>query len=108
MDNTSGQGWQVTLPQGIKGWSWGAFLWSYFWGIFNITPIVFFSILPPFCFVMPFVLGAMGNEWAWRKKRWQSVAHFKRVQRWWSITGLTLAGITIIGAFYIHLLSSRL
>jgi hypothetical protein len=32
---------------------------------------------------MIFVLGAKGNEWAWRNKRWDSVQHFKRVQRKW-------------------------
>ena len=36
-------------------------------------------------FVMPFVLGAKGSRWAWRNGRWDSVEHFKRVQRLWAI-----------------------
>jgi hypothetical protein len=36
---------------------------------------------------MPFVLGAKGNEWAWKNKTWESVEQFKRVQRAWSIAG---------------------
>jgi hypothetical protein len=33
------------------------------------------------------VLGAKGSTWAWRNGRWDSVEHFKRVQRKWAIWG---------------------
>ncbi len=36
---------------------------------------------------MPFVLGAKGSAWAWRNGRWDSVEHFRRVQRLWAIWG---------------------
>ena len=36
---------------------------------------------------MLFVLGAKGSAWAWRNGRWDSVEHFKRVQRKWAIWG---------------------
>jgi hypothetical protein len=39
---------------------------------------------------MPFVLGAKGSKWAWRNGRWDSVAHFKRVQRLWAIWGAVI------------------
>lgn len=41
---------------------------------------------------MPFVLGANGNRWAWRNRRWDSLDHFRRVQRAWGFWG---AGILI-------------
>ena len=34
--------------------------------------------------VLPFVLLFKGNEWAWRKQKWQSVAHFQATQKKWS------------------------
>ena len=53
------------------------------------------------------VLGAKGNAWAWRNGRWDSVEHFKRVQRKWAIWGLViwlavpaLFGAGIGGIFY--------
>jgi hypothetical protein len=53
------------------------------------------------------VLGAKGSAWAWRNGRWDSVEHFKRVQRKWAIWGLViwlavpvLFGGMIGGVFY--------
>jgi hypothetical protein len=45
------------------------------------------------------VLGARGNAWAWRNGRWDSIEHFKRVQRKWAIWGavLWLVAIAMIG-----------
>jgi membrane protein YqaA with SNARE-associated domain len=37
---------------------------------------------------MLFILGAKGNEWAWRNKRWESVEHFQRVQQKWTEWGI--------------------
>jgi hypothetical protein len=37
---------------------------------------------------MTVVLGAKGNEWAWKSRRWRSIDHFKRHQRGWAIAGL--------------------
>jgi serine/threonine-protein kinase len=31
-----------------------------------------------------FILGAKGNEWAWRSRRWKSIAAFKAHQRAWA------------------------
>jgi hypothetical protein len=53
--------------------------------------------VPFFGLVMPFVLGAKGNEWAWRNGRWQTVEQFQRTQRRWAQYGLAAyAGITVI------------
>jgi hypothetical protein len=40
-----------------------------------------------FGIIWMFVLGAKGSAWAGRNGRWDSVAHFKRVQRRWAIWG---------------------
>jgi hypothetical protein len=88
----------VPVPDGIKGWSWGAFLLNWIWGPFNGTWIAMLSLVPYIGFVMMIVLGFKGREWAWKNKRWDSVEHFNRVQRLWSIWALVLVlGTLLIG-----------
>jgi hypothetical protein len=36
------------------------------------------------------VLGFKGRAWAWRKGGWQSLEHFNKVQRRWTIGALVL------------------
>jgi len=75
------------IPAEIDRWNWGAFLLNWIWGS-ETTP----SSRCPFVgiLIMPFVLGAKGSAWAWRNGRWNSVAHFKRVQRLWAIWGAVI------------------
>ena len=85
-------------PDGVKGWSWGAFLLNWIWGPFNGTWIALLCLVPYIGFVMMIVLGFKGREWAWKNKRWDSLEHFNRVQRLWSIWALVLVGgIFVIG-----------
>jgi hypothetical protein len=97
MENTSGQGKQAILPEEIKGWNWGAFIFNWLWGLFNGTYIALLSLIPYVGIIMMIILGVKGNEWAWRYKRWDNVEHFKRVQKKWTITGMILIGIAILG-----------
>jgi Cytochrome oxidase complex assembly protein 1 len=94
------------VPPEIRGWNWGAFLLNWIWGIGNNTFIALLTFVPFFGLIMPFVLGAKGNRWAWRNGRWDSVEHFKRVQRKWAIWGaviwigmIALVGGTVGGVF---------
>ena len=73
------------VPAEIDRWNWGAFLLNWIWGIGNNTFIALLMFVPFFGLVMPFVLGARGSRWAWRNGRWDSIEHFKRVQRAWAI-----------------------
>jgi Cytochrome oxidase complex assembly protein 1 len=97
-----------SMPPEIRGWNWGAFLLNWIWGIGNNTFIALLTLVPIFGLIMPFVLGAKGNRWAWRNGRWDSVEHFKRVQRRWAIWGtiiwigmIALFGGTIGGVFHL-------
>jgi hypothetical protein len=90
MENTSGQGKNAVVPPEIKGWNWGAFLLNVVWGIGNDTYIALLMLVPPLFLVMPFVLGGKGNKWAWQNRRWNDVAHFKRVQRGWAKWGVVV------------------
>lgn len=100
--NTSGTGKGAVIPDGVKGWSWGAFFLNWIWAISNRTWIGLLCLIPYVGFVMSFLLGAKGREWAWRNKRWQSVEQFNQVQKKWSFWGVAIivgiAGLGIVAA----------
>lgn len=87
------------IPPGVRGWSWGAFLLNVIWAIGNRTWIGLLMFVPYVCFVMPFVLGFNGREWAWKNRRWESIEQFNRVQREWTQTGIGIACIIIVMAY---------
>ena len=103
--NNSGGGRSVVPPSGVKGWSWGAFLLNWIWAIFNRTWVGLFCLVPYIGFIPAVYLGVFGRELAWKNKRWESIEHFNRVQRRWSIWGAILivgiAGIGILAAIAI-------
>ncbi len=97
-ENNSGQGKGTIPPQGIKGWSWGAFFLNWIWAIGNKTWIGLFALMPYVGFIMSIALGIKGREWAWQNKRWESVEHFQRIQKKWSFWGVLLVlGFAILG-----------
>ena len=95
-NNTSGQGKFAVIPPEIKGWNWGAFFFNWLWGIANSTYIALLCLIPFVNIIMIFVLGAKGNEWAWKNKRWYTIEQFKRVQRNWAIVGFILFGLSVL------------
>ena len=100
--NSSGQGKDAVLPDGVAGWSWGAFLLNWIWAVPNKTYIGVFALTPYAGIGMAIALGIKGREWAWRNKRWESVEHFNAVQRQWSFWGVVLTlgfiGLVIVAA----------
>src|SRR5690242_9695543 len=93
---------RTLVPAEIDRWNWGAFLLNWIWGVGNNTFIALLTLVPVIGWVMPFVLGAKGSAWAWRNGRWDSIAHFKRVQRLWAIWGavLWLVGILFFSGIF--------
>lgn len=98
MTMTSGLKDEAALPPGVDRWNWGAFLLNWIWGIGNNTFVALLALVPFVNFIMIFVLGAKGGEWAWRNKRWDSVEHFRRVQRKWAIAGVAV-WLALLGLF---------
>ncbi len=78
------------IPDGVKGWSWGAFLLNWIWAIGNKTWIGLIALIPYVGFIMAIVLGFKGREWAWKNNKWDSVEHFNRVQKKWSYWGVVI------------------
>ncbi len=95
-DNSSGTGPGAVVPAGIKRWNWGAFSLTWIWGLGNSTYIAFLAFVPIFGLAMPFVLGAKGNEWAWKNRYWPDVAQFHKTQRLWGWAGLATVLFLII------------
>ena len=101
MENTSGQGKLAAVPAELDRWNWGAFLLNWVWGIGNNTYIALLMFIPLVNIIMPFVLGAKGNVWAWRNKRWESVEQFKRTQKKWAKWGVIV--IVLFICFFVVL-----
>lgn len=106
VENTSGQGSSAVVPKEIRGWNWGGFLLTWVWAIGNkvwlgVLASVFAAIIVSRAewvgwltlFIVSIVFGINGNKWAWHKKRWDSIEHFKRTQRTWAWWGL---GVSIV------------
>ncbi|MBD3882258.1 protein kinase [Phormidium tenue FACHB-886] len=86
------------LPPELDRWNWGAALLPGLWSINNrvwIGLIAWSSILT--CgiswIVIAVLLGAKGNQWAWRSRSWRSVEAFKANQRAWTTAGSVVWGI---------------
>ncbi len=96
MDNNSGQGKGTAVPQEIKGLCWGGFFWNWLWGIFNRVWLSFLVFVPVVGFFFIFVLLFKGREWAWQNRTWESVEHFNKIQRRWTIAGLVVVGLAVL------------
>ena len=99
VENTSGQGRLAMIPEEVRGWNWGAFFLSWIWGIGNRVWIALLALLPFVCLIMNIVLGIKGNGWAWKHKKWDSIADFRTTQRIWAIVGFVLVVPYLLAVF---------
>ncbi|MBT4890616.1 MAG: hypothetical protein HON65_13795, partial [Rhodospirillales bacterium] len=76
------------LPDHLHKWSWGAFALNWIWGLGNGVYIALLMFVPGVNLVMPFILGAKGNLWAWQKGNWDSEQDFLRTQKIWNRVGV--------------------
>lgn len=74
----------------ITGWSWGAFLLSWIWGIGNRVWIALLVLIPiaPINLIFAIYLGLKGNELAWRARQWESPDKFIETQKQWAKWGV--------------------
>jgi hypothetical protein len=82
----------------LRGWNWGAFMFSWIWGIFNRVWLSFLVFIPGLGTIWAFVLGAKGNEWAWKAKHWESMDAFKRHQKAWKPWAIVLFILGLLSA----------
>lgn len=94
--NTSGQGSDAAVPDGVKGWGWGPFLWSWIWAIGNNVWIGLLALIPYVGFIMTIILGIKGREWAWQAKHWDSVEQFDKSQKKWVRAWFIYIGVILL------------
>ena len=95
----------MDTPSIIGKWNWGAFFFSWIWGVFNG---VYWPLLLILAYLIPILgwiasiagsiyLGIKGNELSWNsEKNWSSVADFEKTQKNWSIAVLWFFGVAFI------------
>lgn len=88
-----------TIPDGVRGWSWGAFLLNWIWAIGNRSWIGLLALLPYVGFIVAIWLGFQGREMAWKNCQWRDLEHFNRVQREWTKWSLVFVGVITIVMF---------
>jgi len=91
-ENTSGTSGSV--PEEIKGWSWGAFWLDWKWGIGNSVWVSFVALVLPL--IWHIYLGVKGNELAWQNRKFESVQQFKDTQAVWSKWGWIIFIISVV------------
>ena len=97
-----------------KAFNWGAFGFSFIWGLFHKCYITLLFIP---CMFLPFGqwitlglsiwFGVKGNEWAWNNKKWKSIEHFNRVQSNWAIAFLILFLLGLFSSLFLSPLSQK-
>lgn len=97
--NTSGQGEESKIPPEIMKWNWGAFWLALIWSIGNRVWIGLLTLVPVVNYVMPFVLGAKGNQMAWRSRKWESTEDFLRIQGIWAKWGWGVLAVGVVLGF---------
>ena len=99
--NNSGTGGPAPLE--VRGWNWGAFFFSWLWGIANG---VWVSLLICLLGIIGTIwLGAKGSEMAWGKRRFASVQQFKDTQRAWGTWGWVLFALNLVFSVIIVLVA---
>ncbi|WDF83086.1 ribonuclease G [Lacticaseibacillus pabuli] len=85
------------VPYEVKHWNWGAFMFNITWGLGNKTYLPLLTLIPIFNIVWIFVVGAKGNEWAWKNGDYEDVKTFLKVQETWNRAGIWQIILAVIG-----------
>lgn len=89
------------IVNGVKGWSWGAFLFTPFWAVGNRVWVGLLALVPVIGFIVSIYMGAKGRELAWKSKKWRDFDHFSSVQRNWSVVAVITTLIALgVGAYF--------
>lgn len=95
-DERSGKGDESIIPKEIEKWNWGAFLITFFWGIWHKQWILsLLWLIPGLNIIISILLGIKGSKWAWQSKKWESVDQFQEAQKNWGFWGLIIVGLSL-------------
>jgi len=88
------------VPEEVKGWNWGAFMYSILWGFGNKSYLPLLMLIPVFNIFWIFVVGIKGNEWAWKNGDYTDVRTFKAVQATWNRAGFVMFMIMVLSILF--------
>ena len=82
-------------PPAAHGWNWGAFLFTWIWGVFNGAYVTLWGLLLMFVpggnIASAIVCGLNGNRWAWQGRPWTGIEQFRATQHRWAVAALIVA-----------------
>jgi hypothetical protein len=87
---------EARIEAELAKWNWGAFLLTWFWGIFNGVSRSFMVLIPIYGIYEWIMLGKNGNRLAWETNRWRTIDEFHKTQRKWAIWGWVVAVVLIL------------
>lgn len=79
-----------TIHTNLKKWNWGAFAFTFWWGIGHNVPLTFLTLIPILNIIWPFVCGIKGNAWAWKAGKYRDAELFEAVQAPWNRAAFAL------------------
>ena len=83
-------------PQELKGWNWGAFSLTFFWGIANQVYCALLCLVPYVGFIVSIYFGIFGNSWAWKSGRFRTIEECMECQKVWNKWGLVFFILSIV------------
>ncbi len=98
--NMSAYANSISLSKELKKFNWGAFCFTWIWGIKNNVPVAMLGIVfllavlaKPIIGIMlsilfSYWLGKKGNELAWASGKYTNIKKFQVTQQKWSALGL--------------------
>ncbi len=95
MEDMSGYGGFVEMPEGVDRWNWGAFWLTWIWGYKNEVMIGFLGLVPVVNIFIMIYLGKNGNKLAWQNRHWPHFSDFDSAQRKWARAGWILAPLFV-------------
>jgi hypothetical protein len=85
------------VPDGVRGFSWGAFVLGPFWSVGNRVWVGLWALVPGLGQLVSVWLGFHGRELAWQRGRWADVQSFQAAQRKWSIAAAVALPLLVAG-----------
>ncbi len=87
---------QQSIEERMNNWNWGAFFFTWIWGLCNKTYISLLVLLPIANIIMPFYLGSNGTIMAWENGDWYDEESFLDYQKKWAKAGFIAMAITLV------------
>lgn len=88
--------------QPVSGWSWGAFMFSWAWGIGNKCYLTLLTLVPFLNWIWIFVCGAKGHDWAKESGLYKTVEEYNAAMESWNRAGKVMFFVMLgLIAFYI-------